>query len=89
MIEDRSKHVHFGSAWPSRTRLCLYEQNVNHIGKLLGFKMVDEVDYFVPCSHAFEFFPLRILQYMGIPPAQALRYPFSGPKMFINLGTQL
>jgi hypothetical protein len=51
--------------------------------------MVDEVDHFVPCSHAFEFFSRRFLQYMGISPAQALQYPFSGPKMYLNLGTQM
>jgi hypothetical protein len=56
---------------------------------LLGFKMVDEVDYFVPCSHAFEYVLRRILQYICIPPAHALQYPFSGPKTFLNLGTQL
>jgi hypothetical protein len=24
----------------------------NHVEKLLGQKMVDEIDYFAPCSHA-------------------------------------
>jgi len=28
MIEDKSKHVHFGSAWPSRTRLCRNKMSI-------------------------------------------------------------
>jgi hypothetical protein len=27
----------------------------NHVGKLLGQKIANEIDYFAPCSHALEF----------------------------------
>jgi hypothetical protein len=57
-------------------------QNDNQVGKLLGQKMMDEIDFFALCSHARSFFGEEFCNTCAGAQKyhqEPCKYPFSGP----------